>query len=116
MVKPAGRKDIPGKPLAYGTTDSFLSHFNLNSLEDLPNSEELMAAGLIDSRVDSSIFGTSKFVKEEDSEKENIFTNIDDMINDTLDPKEQDNDDEDEEDDDDEDEDSEEDEDSDKRK
>ena len=115
-VKPAGRKDIPGKPLAYGTTDSFLSHFNLNSLEDLPNSEELMAAGLIDSRVDSSIFGTSKFVKEEDSEKENIFTNIDDMINDTLDPKEQDNDDEDEEDDDDEDEDSEEDEDSDKRK
>ncbi len=114
-VKPAGRKDIPGKPLAYGTTDSFLSHFNLNSLEDLPNSEELMAAGLIDSRVDSSIFGTSKFVKEEDPEKENIFTNIDDMINDTLDPKEQDN----EEDDDDEDEDSEEDEedeDSDKRK
>ena len=101
--------------MAYGTTDSFLSHFNLNSLEDLPNSEELMAAGLIDSRVDSSIFGTSKFVKEEDSEKENIFTNIDDMINDTLDPKEQDN----EEDDDDEDEDSEEDEedeDSDKRK
>jgi segregation and condensation protein B len=83
-VKPAGRKDIPGKPLAYGTTDSFLSHFNLNSLEDLPNSEELMAAGLIDSRVDSSIFGTSKFVKEEDSEKENIYSNIDDMISDTL--------------------------------
>ena len=84
-VKPAGRKDIPGKPLAYGTTDSFLSHFNLNSLEDLPNSEELMAAGLIDSRVDSSIFGTSKFVKEDDeSLKENIFTNIDDMIGDTL--------------------------------
>lgn len=84
-VKPAGRKDIPGKPLAYGTTDSFLSHFNLNSIEDLPNSQELMAAGLIDSRVDSSIFGTSKFVKEDDeSLKENIFTNIDDMIGDTL--------------------------------
>lgn len=84
-VKPAGRKDIPGKPLAYGTSDSFLSHFNLNSLEDLPNSQELMAAGLIDSRVDSSIFGTSKFVKEDDeSLKENIFTNIDDMIGDTL--------------------------------
>lgn len=83
-VKPAGRKDIPGKPLAYGTTISFLSHFNLNSLEDLPNSEELMAAGLIDSRVDSSIFGTSKFVKEEDSKNENIYSNIDDMIGDTL--------------------------------
>jgi segregation and condensation protein B len=118
-VKPAGRKDIPGKPLAYGTTDSFLSHFNLNSLEDLPNSEELMAAGLIDSRVDSSIFGTSKFVKEEDSKKENIFTNIDDMISDTLDPKEQNNeedDDEDEDDEDEEDSEDDEDEDSDKPK
>jgi len=118
-VKPAGRKDIPGKPLAYGTTDSFLSHFNLNSLEDLPNSEELMAAGLIDSRVDSSIFGTSKFVKEEDSKKENIFTNIDDMISDTLDPKEQNNeedDDEDEDDEDEEDSEDDEDEDSDKQK
>ena len=118
-VKPAGRKDIPGKPLAYGTTESFLSHFNLNSLEDLPNSEELMAAGLIDSRVDSSIFGTSKFVKEEDSKKENIFTNIDDMISDTLDPKEQNNeedDDEDEDDEDEEDSEDDEDEDSDKQK
>ena len=115
-VKPAGRKDIPGKPLAYGTTDSFLSHFNLNSLEDLPNSEELMAAGLIDSRVDSSIFGTSKFVKEEDSKKENIFTNIDDMISDTLDPKEQDNEEDDDEDEDEEDREDDEDEDSDKQK
>ena len=83
-VKPAGRKDIPGKPLAYGTTESFLSHFNLDSLEDLPNADELMAAGLIDSRVDSSIFGTSKFVAEEDSEKEDIYSNIDNMISDTL--------------------------------
>ena len=66
-VKPAGRKDIPGKPLAYGTSEKFLSHFNLNSLEDLPNSDELMAAGLIDSRVDSSIFGTNKFAKEEEN-------------------------------------------------
>ena len=115
-VKPAGRKDIPGKPLAYGTTESFLSHFNLNSLEDLPNSEELMAAGLIDSRVDSSIFGTSKFVKEEDSKKENIFTNIDDMISDTLDPKEQDNEEDDDEDEDEEDSEDDEDEDSDKQK
>ena len=115
-VKPAGRKDIPGKPLAYGTTDSFLSHFNLNSLEDLPNSEELMAAGLIDSRVDSSIFGTSKFVKEEDSKKENIFTNIDDMISDTMDPKEQNNEEDDDEDEDEEDSEDDEDEDSDKQK
>jgi segregation and condensation protein B len=84
-VKPNGRKEIPGKPLLYVTTEKFLNHFNINSLEDLPNSDELMAAGLIDSRVDSSIFGTSKFVESEKNEnKENIYSNIDDMISDTL--------------------------------
>ena len=84
-VKPNGRKEIPGKPLLYVTTEKFLNHFNINSLEDLPNSDELMAAGLIDSRVDSSVFGTSKFVESEKNEnKENIYSNIDDMISDTL--------------------------------
>ena len=84
-VKPNGRKEIPGKPLLYVTTDKFLNHFNINSLEDLPNSDELLAAGLIDSRVDSSIFGTSKFVESDQNEdKENIYSNIDDMISDTL--------------------------------
>ena len=84
-VKPNGRKEIPGKPLLYVTTDKFLNHFNINSLEDLPNSEELLAAGLIDSRVDSSIFGTAKFIENDQNEsKENIYSNIDDMISDTL--------------------------------
>lgn len=84
-VKPNGRKEIPGKPLLYVTTDKFLNHFNINSLNDLPNADELLAAGLIDSRVDSSIFGTSKFSDIENNEKkENIYSNIDDMISDTL--------------------------------
>jgi len=84
-VKPNGRKEIPGKPLLYVTTDKFLNHFNINSLHDLPNSDELLAAGLIDSRVDSSIFGTSKFVEsDQNNDKENIYSNIDDMISDTL--------------------------------
>ncbi len=84
-VKPNGRKEIPGKPLLYVTTDKFLNHFNINSLNDLPNADELLAAGLIDSRVDSSIFGTSKFIDSEKNEKkENIYSNIDDMISDTL--------------------------------
>ena len=84
-VKPNGRKEIPGKPLLYVTTDKFLNHFNINSLEDLPNSDELLAAGLIDSRVDSSIFGTSKFVESDQNEdKENIYSNIDNMISGTL--------------------------------
>jgi len=84
-VKPNGRKEIPGKPLLYVTTDKFLNHFNINSLDDLPNSDELLAAGLIDSRVDSSIFGTSKFVEsDQNDDKENIYSNIDDMISDTF--------------------------------
>ena len=84
-VKPNGRKEIPGKPLLYVTTDKFLNHFNSNSLNDLPNADELLAAGLIDSRVDSSIFGTSKFIEtEKNDKKENIYSNIDDMISDTL--------------------------------
>jgi len=85
-VKPSGRKNIPGKPIQYVTTDEFLSNFNLQKLSDLPNVEELTSAGLIDSgRVDNSIFGTSKFFRDEDNKKkENKYSNIDDMLKSTL--------------------------------
>ena len=85
-VRPSGRKDVPGKPLLYITTDDFLSHFNLKKLTDLPNIEELQSAGLIDSSsVDSSIFGTGKFYQEQEVEKkENIYSNVDDMLNRSL--------------------------------
>ncbi len=85
-VRPSGRKDVPGKPIQYVTTDDFLSHFNLQKLSDLPNIEELTSAGLIDnSNVDSSIFGTSKFFKEQtDQKKENIYSDIDDMLTHSL--------------------------------
>ncbi len=85
-VKPKGRKDVPGKPIQYGTTDEFLSHFNLQKLSDLPTVDELGAAGLIDSAsIDSAIFGTGKFYQEkEDEKKEDIYSNIDEMLSDTL--------------------------------
>ena len=85
-VRPSGRKNVPGKPIQYVTTDELLSHFNLQKLSDLPNVEELTSAGLIDSgNVDSSIFGTGKFFKEKnDEKKENIYSNIDDMLNRSL--------------------------------
>ena len=85
-VRPSGRKDIPGKPIQYVTTDDFLSHFNLQKLSDLPNIEELTSAGLIDNtNVDTSIFGTGKFYKEQLNEKkENIYSNIDDMLGQSL--------------------------------
>ena len=47
-VRPAGRKDVPGKPIQYATTESFLNHFNIQKLSDLPTIEELGSAGLID--------------------------------------------------------------------
>ncbi len=85
-VRPAGRKNVPGKPIQYVTTEDFLSHFNLQKLTDLPNVEELTSAGLIDTgNIDTSIFGTGKFFKEQINEKkENIYSNIDDMLNQTL--------------------------------
>jgi len=85
-VRPSGRKNVPGKPIQYVTTDDFLSHFNLQKLSDLPNIEELSAAGLIDnSNVDSSIFGTGKFYKEQlEEKKENIYSDIDDMLSHSL--------------------------------
>ena len=85
-VKPQGRKDVPGKPIQYGTTEDFLSHFNLQKLSDLPTVDELGSAGLIDtSNVDASIFGTGKFFKEkQEDKKENIYTEIDEMLSGTL--------------------------------
>ena len=90
-VRPSGRKNVPGKPIQYVTTDEFLSHFNLQKLSDLPNVEELTSAGLIDGgNVDTSIFGTGKFFKEQNEEKkENIYSNIDDMLNRSLKPEEE---------------------------
>ena len=91
-VKPGGRKNIPGKPIQYLTTDGFLSHFNLQKLSDLPTVDELGAAGLIDSSsVDNAIFGSSKFFKEkQDEKKEDIYSNIDEMLSSTLDEEEKD--------------------------
>ena len=88
-VKSQGRKNIPGRPLQYVTTDEFLSHFNLQKLSDLPTVDELSSAGLIDSgNIDSSIFGTGKFFKEkEEVKKEDIYSNIDEMLKSTLDTK-----------------------------
>ena len=90
-VRPAGRKNVPGKPIQYVTTDEFLSHFNLKKLTDLPNVEELTSAGLIDGgNIDESIFGTGKFFKEQaEDKKEDIYSNIDDMLNQSLKPEEE---------------------------
>ena len=90
-VRPHGRKDVPGRPIQYITTDDFLSHFNLRKLSDLPNIDELGSAGLIDSsNIDASIFGTGKFYKEKQENKnEDIYSNIDEMLSSTLKSKDE---------------------------
>lgn len=47
-VRPAGRRELPGRPLIYATTPAFLTHFGLSSRRDLPGIEDLKAAGLLD--------------------------------------------------------------------
>ena len=82
-VKPDGRKDVPGKPIQYATTENFLNHFNIQKLSDLPTIDELGSAGLIDtSSIDKSIFGTGKFFKEQsiNEKKNNIYEDIDEAI------------------------------------
>ena len=82
-VRPAGRKDVPGKPILYATTENFLNHFNIQKLSDLPTIDELGTAGLIDTTtIDKSIFGTGKFYKEQSiNEKQNdIYKEIDEAI------------------------------------
>ena len=81
-VRPSGRKDVPGKPIQYSTTENFLNHFNIQKLSDLPTVDELGSAGLIDtSTIDKSIFGTGKFFKEQSiSENQNIYEDIDEAI------------------------------------
>ena len=47
-VRPAGRREVPGRPLTYATTAGFLAHFGLASRRDLPGLDDLKAAGLLD--------------------------------------------------------------------
>jgi segregation and condensation protein B len=50
-VRPRGRRKAPGRPVTYGTTEAFLSHFGLEALDDLPGLDELKGSGLLDGRL-----------------------------------------------------------------
>lgn len=56
-IRPRGRRRTPGRPLQWATSDAFLDHFGLESLEDLPNLKELKAAGLLDTRPAADAYG-----------------------------------------------------------
>lgn len=67
-VRPAGRREVPGRPLIYATTAGFLQHFGLTSRKDLPGIDDLKAAGLLDP-IDMAL-GDMQFAEESDSELE----------------------------------------------
>ena len=88
-IKPSGRKNIPGKPTLWITTDLFIEHFGLKDISDLPNKEELKASGFLDKR--AAIATISDIAKNEeltqDNHKENESldedNNLDDFIQNT---------------------------------
>jgi segregation and condensation protein B len=53
-IRPRGRRKVPGRPITYGTTEDFISHFGLEELGDLPGLDELKGAGMLDGRLPPS--------------------------------------------------------------
>ena len=83
-IKPSGRKNIPGKPTLWSTTELFIEHFGLNNLTDLPNKDELKASGFLDKR--AAIATISDLAKNDEASFNQITEdneeddNIDDFI------------------------------------
>ena len=63
-IKPRGRRQTPGRPMTWGTTDGFLDHFGLTDIRDLPGMDDLKAAGLLDSGPAISAYRVSGDVAE----------------------------------------------------
>ena len=67
-VRPAGRREVPGRPLIYATTVGFLQHFGLESRRDLPGLDDLKAAGLLDP-IDAALEQMGQLELESESEE-----------------------------------------------
>jgi segregation and condensation protein B len=65
-IKPGKRREVPGRPVTWLSTQSFLDHFGLEKLEDLPGMEELKAAGLLDKRPAVEAMPTADLFEEND--------------------------------------------------
>ena len=65
-IRPAGRREVPGRPLIYATTTGFLSHFGLASRRDLPGIDDLRAAGLLDP-VEDALFNVEVESESDDA-------------------------------------------------
>ena len=76
-IKPSGRKNIPGKPTLWSTTDLFVEHFGISNISDLPNKDELKASGFLDKRsaiaTISDLANTDEKIEDEDNEEEDTL-------------------------------------------
>lgn len=70
-IRPKGRRQTPGRPVTWGTTDTFLDHFGLEGLAELPGIDELKMAGLLDARPAIQIYGVTGATESEENEIEN---------------------------------------------
>ena len=81
-IRPSGRKQIPGKPTLWSTTQTFLDHFGIDDLKNLPNKDELKASGFLEKR--SAIATISDLAKNDELDladaNENEEENLDDFI------------------------------------
>ena len=81
-IKPKGRKNIPGKPTLWVTTDMFLEHFEIDDIVNLPDKNELKASGFLEKK--SAITTISELAKNEDlntiNNENGDEENIDDFI------------------------------------
>lgn len=98
-IKPKGRRQTPGRPLQWGTTDEFLDHFGLEKLRDLPGTEELKAAGLLDASPAINAYrsaagiegdvpeGAEAPVKQEDALPDDALDQVPEVPDEPLDPE-----------------------------
>jgi len=80
-IKPSGRKNIPGKPALWVTTELFMEHFGIENISDLPSKEELKASGFLEKRsaiaTITDIAGKNEFLEDKEVDDEE---NLEDFI------------------------------------
>ena len=73
-IKPSGRKNIPGKPALWVTTELFMEHFGIENISDLPSKEELKASGFLEKRsaiaTITDIAGKNEFLEDKEVDNE----------------------------------------------
>ncbi len=86
-IRPKGRRRTPGRPVTWGTSEAFLDHFGLESLEALPGVAELKAAGLLDTRPAISALGSrgtlpaaGEIAEERDPDEDESETDIETLL------------------------------------